>query len=124
MIDVLEKKMIVLENNSEKLIEKYFMMNLFDMFSQELPPLKECLDYLCTKKKQRRVVPTPLRETSMLCQCFCKEIFFPNKETNNKTIPLMPNLGKIEAADILKELRDPSKAISKMLSSIMGEISW
>ena len=44
MIDVLEKKMIVLENNSEKLIEKYFMMNLFDAFVQEFSPLKECLD--------------------------------------------------------------------------------
>ena len=48
VIDILEQKMIVLEDNSKKIIEEYFMMNLCDTFMQELPPLKECLDYLHT----------------------------------------------------------------------------
>ena len=36
----------------------------------------------------------------------------------------MRNLGKIEAAAVLKELGDPNKAASKMLSSIKEKIPW
>ena len=36
----------------------------------------------------------------------------------------MPNLGKLEAIYILKELKDLIKAESKILSSIKGKMSW
>ena len=71
-IDVLEQKMIVLEDNSEQIMEEYFMMNLFDTFVQELHPLKEHLDYMHAKKKQKRFVSEPLNETSLLHQCLRK----------------------------------------------------
>ena len=116
--------MIVLECNSEKRIEKDYMMNLFDTFVKELPPLKECLDHLCTKKKQERVVPTLLHGISLYYKYLHNGLFFPYQDANKKTIPLMPYLGTIASASILKELRDPNKATSKILYSIAGEFSW
>ena len=43
-------------------------------------------------------------------------IYWSKKQENNTPYA--------QAADILKELRDPNKATSKMMSSIKGNFSW
>ena len=99
------------------------MMSLFDEFLQELPPIKECLVFLRTKKNKKKVMLTPLHEESLPLQCLNEEIVYFHQEAIKKTTTLVPNLGKIAAAAILKELRDPRKAVSKILSSIGGKFS-
>ena len=67
----------------------------------------------------------PLNEESLSYQCLRKELLFSDEDANKKTTPpLMPCLDKLAVADILKELMDPSKAASKMMSLIAGEFSW
>ena len=52
-----------------------------------------------------------------------KILHLPMKR-QTRDYPLMPHLGKLVAAVILKELRHPSKAESKMVSSIAGEFAY
>ena len=56
IIDVLEQKCVILEMEYDKITDKEFIVNMFQEFFIELPPLKKYLDCILNKKKQRRVV--------------------------------------------------------------------
>ena len=122
VIDMLETKMMEIQQNSSLFTNEDFMMNLFSELVFELPSLQEYLEHMFHKKRQHRVLNNLGKELPH--NLLRKEVFHPDEPSNIDTDYLMNELGLVFAEALLTELRDKRKATHNHLYSLDGMHSW
>ena len=121
-IVVLEHKLVELEDTPSHVTNRNFMLNIFSVFEEELPPLKECLSYVKNKKRQNTKESNNTKELSF--DILKDELFESQDITNIESNYLMGNLGSIVAKSLLDELRDPKNDTSDHLTTSGGKCSY
>ena len=122
MVDILERSLIILENNGKYIINEDFMMSIFQELYDKLPPFAEYFKHMYENKKTTIVAD---KKTKVVH--FTKirsELFSPVSITNRNTSDMASKLGSIAAAALLCELQDERKATSEHLSSASGKFCW
>ena len=123
VLDSLEKAMVQISKDPKLLLDEGFMMNIFSVYQNELPPFKEYLD-LMYKKKSMRVVARKSGAKVVHLAKVRKCLFNPKNKTERKTSPRVIELASVAANAILTELRDPKKATFKYLSASKSKYCW
>ena len=127
VIDTLEKKLVSVVRDPRLILEEDFMMGMFEEYVQELKPLKDYVDLLYQKKQMSlisRVVARKSKSKVVHLAMLRKQLFTPDRKTEQKTRGRTIQLGKVAAEAILVELRDEKKATHKYLSRYGKEYSW
>ena len=123
VIDTLEVAMeSIVRSNGALVLDEDFMMSIFSVYKTELPPFNEYLIYQFENKTQKLVGSSILSEVPY--SELRKELFSPTRKENIDSSEYAEELGSVFAKAMLKELRDPTKATSKYLSSLDGSYSW
>ena len=104
-------------------LSEHYMMHMFSEFEDKLPPFKEYLDMMFTK----RYIIVKSQKTGMRVAHFAmakNELFRPRKKKNRDTTARLLQLVSVGIERIQQELRSPKKATSKNLSICDGPQSW
>ena len=122
IVDIMDKAFYEVLIDGEKLINKDFMMGIFDGIKKKLPQLQEYLDFILDNK-QGSLVGSRREEDKVFPWYLLRSEFYPTRkdivDTNSFCIELT-----CEASSIFRvEFRDDRKAAAKYLSSIGGENS-
>ena len=123
VLDTLESKMQEISKKPKLILNKKFMMGMFDEYADELPPFKEYLD-LIFKKKQMSVVARKSGSKVVHFARLRQQLFSPTRKTDKNTNRRVTELAETAADAILTELHDETKATFKYLSSSKSEYSW
>ncbi len=83
-IDTLRKKMIDIVNDTTKVLDKGFMMNMFSKYIDALPPFQQYWEHLF-EKNQLRVIVAESSATVLQFAKLRKELFHPSDVTNAAT---------------------------------------
>ena len=122
MVDLLQKALVEVAADGQKMLDESFMMGIFDELIDELPPLKEYMNYIFDTK--RTAVVASSKQKVVPFSMLRAELFSPQSETNVDTSGTAADLGAIAASALLDELRDHTKATAEYLSSVKGKYSW
>ena len=122
VLDVLEASLEKIKADPKLIYSEIYMMNIFQEFIEELPPLKEYLKHEFEIKKMA-IAKTSGTKVVYL-NLLRKELFDPTREDNVDCTEMMETLGSIAVTSILGELRDPKKATYKYLSLSKSIYSW
>ena len=123
VLDTFDKKLTEIIASPSLFLSEHYMMHMFSEFEDELPPFKEYLDMMFTK----RSIIVKSQNTGMRVAHFAmakNELFQPRKKTNRDTTAELLILVSIGMERIQQELRLPKKATSKNLFICDGPRSW
>jgi hypothetical protein len=110
-------------DDSSKVLDKGFMMNMSCKYVDVLPPFKEYWKHLLDKK-QMRVIAAESSATVLQFAKLRKELFHPSDLTNAATDEQLVELAKVAAQEILDELHSEKKATWKYLSVLGSPHSY
>ena len=123
-VDLLEKAMLQVVDNSELFLDEEFMMSMFSEITDDIDPFQQYMEYMFEEKQSNPVGGSRAADTKTLpFDELRAELFYPTRRANRQTQDTACQLGKVIAATIIVELRDTSKATSHYLSSIKGKFS-
>ncbi len=122
-IDTLREKMMDIVDDPSNVLNKDFMMNMFQKYVDALPPFKSYWEHLFQKK---RMVVVASESGAMVLQFakLRKELFLPSDTTNAATNGRLVELARVAAQGILDELHYEKKATWKYLSVLESPVSF
>ena len=109
VMDVLKIALEKIIADPKKILNKTFMLGIFNLFKNKLPPFKEYMDDLFEMKQYARVIA---------------EVFTPKNARNKESRGITIELALVAVKAMLKELLDKKKASYKYLSCSGSEYSW
>ena len=120
VLDITDKALYEVLIDGEKLIDKDFMMGIFDGITNKLPPLQEYLDFMLEKKQGSLLGSCKEEDKVLPWDLLLSELFYPTRkyivDTNSFCIDLT-----YEAAPTFRvDFRDEREATAKYFSSIGG----
>ena len=115
-LDILESALEKILLDQSLILDRQFMMGIFDELRSELLPFDDFLKYKFEQQATRLL--GGLQTKAVPFAMLCDELFAPTREENIDSNAISIELGGIVGQALLKELHDPTKATFKYLSSL------
>ena len=115
VLDTLHKRVKTIITLPSLFLSESYMMGIFSEFEEELPPFKQYLNDMFSKRTIIVKSSTTGMRVAHMAMAM-KELFRPTKKTNIKTTPRLLELVAVGFTIIKTELEDPKKANYRNLS--------
>ena len=112
VLDTFYEKLQRVRDNPRLILDKLFMMDIFQEYREELPPFNEYWETLF-KKKQMRVISRKDGRKVVHYARQVKNLFSPHREADKSMTDQVHELGLIAARTIIIELLDQNKSTYK-----------
>ena len=112
VLDTFYEKLQRVRDNPRLILDKLFMMDIFQEYREELPPFNEYWETLF-KKKQMRVISRKDGRKVVHYARQVKNLFSPHREADTSMTDQVHELGLIAARTIIIELLDQNKSTYK-----------
>jgi hypothetical protein len=109
-ITLLHDAFVEVQGDGALLLEENFIMTIFSPLYEEIPPLKEYLDYHFEEKEGNVIGSHKEDEHVLAIDEAMAELFFPQKMENRQTTEFCKELSVGVATTLLTELTDPKKS--------------
>jgi hypothetical protein len=109
-ITLLHDAFVEVQGDGALLLEKNFIMKIFSPLYQEIPPLKEYLDYHFEEKEGNVIGSHKMHKRVLAIDEAMAELFFPQKMENHQTTEFCKDLLVGVATTLLTKLTDPRKS--------------
>jgi hypothetical protein len=123
-VDLTEEAFEKIANDGEIMLDKDFMMNIFEPIVDQVEPFAEYLEFIFENKEGHVFGSREKANKWLPYDELHAELFFPTRNYVRQTHSIACHLAEVAAATFLIEFRDPKKATSDYLSSISGIRSW
>ena len=123
VIDTVREKMSAITEKPELIHDETFMMDIFKVYRDELPPFKEYWDEMFTKKQMPVVARKSGSKVVQLAEVK-KALFKPTRQTDKQAVTCMLELAPIATGAVVKEIDDESKATYKYSKASKSKFSW
>ncbi len=109
-ITLLHDAFVEVQHDGSLMLDEGFIMNIFSSLYDELPPLKQYLDYHL-EEKERNVIGSRKEDDCVLAiDEAMVELFWPQRMENCQTTEFFWELSVRVATTLLTELTNPKKA--------------
>mmetsp|Transcript_29604 Transcript_29604/g.62781 ORF Transcript_29604/g.62781 Transcript_29604/m.62781 type:complete len:567 (+) Transcript_29604:520-2220(+) len=112
VIDTLREKMSAISENPKLILDETFMMDIFKVYRDELPPFKEYWDEMFTKKQMSVVARRSGSKVIQFAE-IKKSLFKPTRKTDKQAMKRVLELAPTATRTIVKEIDDKNKATYK-----------
>ena len=123
-VDLMEEAFEKIANDGEMMLDKEFMMNIFEPIVDQVEPFAEYLEFIFENKEGQALGSRDKADKWLPFDELRAELFFPTRNYVRQTHSISCRLAEVAAATFLIEFRYPKKATSDYLSSISGIGSW
>ena len=115
-LTLLHEAFVDVKGDGALLLDDNFIMNIFSPLYEEIPPLKEYLDYHFEEKEGNVIGSCKEHERVLAIDEAMAELFFPQKMENRQTTEFCKDLAVGVATTLLTELTDPKKSTSNYIN--------
>ena len=115
-LTLLHDAFVDVQGDGALLLDDIFIMNIFSPLYEEIPPLKEYLDYHFEEKEGNVIGSCKEHERVLAIDEAMAELFFPQKMENRQTTEFCKELAVGVATTLLTELTDPKKSTSNYIN--------
>ena len=123
VIDTVREKMSAIFEKPELIHDEAFMMDVFKIYRDELPPFKEYWDEIFTKKQMSVVARKSGAKIVQFAQ-IKKALFKPTTKTDKQALKRMVELAPIATGRVVKEIDDETKATYKYTKASKSKFSY
>ena len=123
VIDTVREKMSAIFEKPELIHDKTFMMDIFKIYRDELPPFKEYWDEMFTKKQMSVVARKSGAKIVQFAE-IKKALFKPTRKTDKQALKRMVELAPIATGTVVKEIDDETKATYKYTKASKSKFSY
>ena len=109
-ITLLHDAFVDIQSDGSLLLEPDFIMNIFSPLYEEIPPLKQYLDYHFEEKEGNVIGSNKENDRVLAIDEAMAELFYPQKMENRQTTEFCHELSVGVATTLLTELTDPKKS--------------
>ena len=121
--DLLHQAMVEIQANPPLLLDEQYVMNIFQPLYNQLPELKDYLNYYREEKLSNTMSSFNAEDRVLAIDQAISEVFYPTKVRNRETTPFCHKLAERAATTLLVELQDSKKATHLYLSAALGKRS-
>ena len=115
-LTLLHDAFVDVQGDGALLLDDIFIMNIFSPLYEEIPPLKEYLNYHFEEKEGNVIGSCKEHERVLAIDEAMAELFFPQKMENRQTTEFCKELAVGVATTLLTELTDPKKSTSNYIN--------
>jgi hypothetical protein len=116
-ITLLHDAFVKVQGDGALLLEENFIMKIFSPLYEEIPPLKEYLDYHFEEKEGNVIGSHKVHERVLAINEARAELFFPQKMENHQTAEFCKELLVGVATMLLTKLTDPRKSTHNYINN-------
>ena len=127
-IDAMYDAMMAIEEDGKLFLDETFMSGIFDNIYIDadgntcpLPPLQDAMQYQYEEKLTNAIDGSKVLPYDQINA----EMFYPTRQENKDTTAMVEDMAMNALAPaIIKECRDPKKALSDYITGVDGKFSW
>ncbi len=118
-IALLHDAFVEIQSDGSLLLEQDFIMNIFSPLYNEIPPLKQYLDYHFEEKEGNLIGSNNKHDRVLAIDKAIAQLFYPQKMENHQTTELCHELSIGVATTLLTGLIDPKKSMHNYINDGM-----